>query len=102
MGKTAMTTRKKAKKIEMQSRWKKRNKEVVSKRVIMKMMIKGLLDRNLLIAKSAIREEDALVQDQGRHPANVGEMIERHKIKGKELEGPEVGVMRRKGMKSHV
>ena len=68
----------------------------------MKMMIKGLLDRNLLIAKSAIREEDALVQDQGRHPANVGEMIERHMIKGKELKGPEVGVMRRKGMKNHV
>ena len=42
MGKTAMTIRKKAKKIEIQSRWKKRNKEVVSKRVIMKMMIKGL------------------------------------------------------------
>ena len=66
------------------------------------MMNKGLLDRNLLIAKSAVREEDALVQDQGHHPANEGEMIERHMIKGKELKGPEVGVMRRKGMKNHV
>ena len=68
----------------------------------MKMMIKGLLDRNLLIAKSAVREEDALVQDQGHHPTSVGEMIERHTIKGKELKGPEVGVMRKKGMKNHV
>ena len=86
----------------MQGQWKKRNKEVVSKRVVMKMMIKDWLDRNPLIAKSAIREEDALVQDQGLHPANVEEMIERRKNKGKVLEGLEVGVMRRKGMKSHV
>ena len=86
----------------MQGQWKKRNKEVVSKRVVMKMMIKDLLDRNPLIAKSETREEDALIQDQDLHQANVEEMIERRKNKGKVLEDPGVGVMRGKGMKSHV
>ena len=94
MGKTALTTRKKVKKIEMQGQWKKRNKEVVSKRVVMKMMIKDWLDRNPLIAKSEIKEEDALVQDQGPHGGARGgarEELEsdqdRHIRRGQEDQG---------------